>query len=408
MTTGIRDLQPARLEQALAARGLSKGQLASLVGVSASTVTKWCKGDQSPEAETFERIANVLNLQSEWLTRPLLKPISPPLYRKNSSALKAGLAKLQARTEWGQEITVLLTEHVDYPDVKLPERSFTDPAQIRKADIEAAAEECRDLWQLGRGPIQDLLLAAEGAGIVVFREETDIAVVEGLSCWSPQLDGRPLIHLSADKANGFRSRFDLAHEIGHLVLHKHMEHKPEDKVRYNLMERQAHQFAGALLLPAQTFASDVRVPINLDNLLILKQRWGASVGAMLMRLHFLGLLGDDEKLTLFKRRSARWGAKAEPGDEGWAPEKPRLLKRTIDLLVRESVLPIDRVIPFLGFSANDVQQLCGLESRYFSTPGRVVELATLRSARTPLEQCEQQGNASSSGSVLAFEPSRRR
>lgn len=408
MTTGIRDLQPARLEQALAVRSLTKGQLASLVGVSASTVTKWCKGDQSPEAETFERIASVLNLQAEWLTRPVLRAITTPLYRRNSSALKAGLAKLEARTEWGQEVATRLAEHVDYPDVNLPERNFTEPEQIRKSDIEAAAEECRDLWQLGRAPVQDLMLAAEGAGIVVFREETDVAVVEGLSCWSPELDGRPLVHLSADKANGFRSRFDLAHEIGHLILHKHIEQRPEDKVRYNLLERQAHQFASALLLPAQTFANDVRIPINLDNLLILKKRWGASVGAMLMRLHVLGLLSDDEKLALFKRRSARWGAKAEPGDEGWAPEKPRLLKRTIDLLVRESVLPVDRVAPFLGFSANDVVQLCGLEPTYFSAPGRVVELATLRSTRTSSDLGDDRAPSVGASTVLAFEAGRRR
>lgn len=408
MTTGIRDLQPARLEQALAARSLTKGQLASLVGVSASTVTKWCKGDQSPEAETFERIASVLNLQAEWLTRPVLKAISSPMYRKNSSALKAGLAKLDARTQWGQEVAVRLAEHVDYPDVNLPGRDFTEPEQIRKADIEAAAEECRNLWQLGFGPVQDLMLAAEGAGIIVFREETDVAVVEGLSAWSSELNGRPLVHLSADKANGFRSRFDLAHEIGHLVLHKHVGQRPEDKARYTLMERQAHQFAGALLLPAQGFANDVRVPINLDNLLILKRRWGASVGAMLMRLHFLDILSDDEKLALFKRRSARWGAKAEPGDDGWLPEKPRLLRRTVDLLVRESVLPADRVAPFLGFSTNDVIQLCGLEPTYFSAPGRVVELATLRSARVTSDLTDKNWPSVSGASVLAFQATKRR
>ncbi|WP_234193250.1 XRE family transcriptional regulator [Pseudacidovorax sp. NFM-22] len=407
MTAGIRDLQPARLEQALSARNLTKGQLASLVGVSASTVTKWCKGDQSPEAETFERLASVLNLHPEWLTRPILKSITSPLYRKNSAALKAGLAKLRARTEWGQEVAALLSEHVDYPELNLPERSFTEPEQIRKSDIEAAAEECRELWQLGRAPIQDLMLAAEGAGIIVFREETEVAVVEGLSSWSAELEGRPLIHLAADKANGFRSRFDLAHEIGHLILHKRMEQKPEDKVRYKLMERQAHQFAGALLLPAQTFASDVRIPINLDNLLILKQRWGVSVGAMLMRLHFLGLLDDDEKLTLFKRRSARWGVKAEPGDDGWAPEKPRLLKRTVDLLVREGIVPLDRVSPFLGLSANDVVQLCGLDHTYFSNPAQVVELATLRTSRTAPSSAVESIASVRVAEILAFKRGRR-
>jgi len=374
----------------LAARRLTKGQLAALVGVSPSSVTKWSKGGQAPESETFDRLAMVLNVQAEWLTRPLLRPVSPPLYRKNASALKAGLAMLGARAEWGQEVAVSLADYVDYPELNLPQRQFTEPEQISSADIESAADECRNAWQLGRGPVQDLMLAAEGAGIIVVREETDIPVVEGLSCWSDELGQRPLVHLSADKANGFRSRFDLAHEIGHLILHRHITRVATDadpeapeqaRERYNLMERQAHRFAGALLLPAQSFASEVRLPVNLDNLLILKQRWGVSVAAMMMRLHALGLLSDEERLALIKRRSARWGAKTEPGDDRWIPERPRLLRRTIDLLVQEGVVPLDRISIWLGLSEHDVVQLCGLPQSYFSGPGQVIELSTLRVSR---------------------------
>lgn len=380
MTKGINDLQPARLEQVLNARRLTKGQLASLVGVSASTVTKWCKGDQSPESETFDRLASVLNVQPEWLTRSMLRPISPPLFRSNASALKTAFAKLEARTEWVQEIALLFSDYVDFPKVNLPERFFQDPEQISNAEIEAAAEECRALWQLGRSPIQNLVLAAESAGIVVVREETEISAIEGLSSWSSQLE-RPIVFLSADKANGFRSRFDLAHEIGHLILHKQIPRATE-RDRYVQMEKQAHRFAGALLLPAESFANEVRVPTNLDNLLILKQRWGVSVAAIMMRLHALCFLNDDEKLALFKRRSARWGSKAEPGDEKWAPEEPRLLRRTIDLLVGENVLPVEGIPRHLGFSPRDVEKLCGLRDNYFAAPAEVVELATLRTAKT--------------------------
>jgi Zn-dependent peptidase ImmA (M78 family)/DNA-binding XRE family transcriptional regulator len=401
MTKGINDLQPARLEQALAARGLTKGQLASLVGVGAPTVTKWCKGDQAPEAETFERLASVLNVQPEWLTRAMLQRVSTPLYRSNASALKAARAKLEARTEWTQEVAFLFGDYVDFPPVNLPERIFQDPEQISDADIEAAAEECRTLWQLGRGPIQNLALAAESAGIIIVREETEISAIEGLSSWS-ELLGRPIVFLSADKANAFRSRFDLAHEIGHLVLHKHIP-RADERDRYNQMEKQAHRFAGALLLPSETFASEVRVPANLDNLLILKQRWGSSVAAMMMRAHALGLLSDDDKLALFKRRSARWGSKAEPGDDRWEPEVPRLLRRTVELLVGERILPAEGIPRHLGFSSSDVEKLCSLRANYFATPADVVELATLRASRpTPAVNQIVRRTDSDQAAVVSF------
>lgn len=398
MTKGINELQPARLEQALSARGLTKGQLASLVGVAASTVTKWCKGDQSPESETFDRLASVLNVQPEWLTRPLLQPVTPPLYRSNASALKAARAKLEAQTEWAQETTLLLNNYVDYPILNLPERNFTEPEQISNGDIESAAEECRTMWKLGKGPIQNLALAAESAGIIVIRQETEVSVIEGLSAWSAPLS-RPIVLLSSDKANAFRSRFDLAHEIGHLILHKHIP-RADERDRYNQMEKQAHRFAGALLLPAETFTGEVRTPPNLDNLLIQKQRWGASVAAMMMRLYALGLLNDDEKLALFKRRSARWGSKAEPGDGKWEPEVPRLLRRTLELLISEGILAAEGIPRYLGFSPRDIEKLCHLRDNYFSTPAEVVDLATLRIARSPTQAMHL--SSSIKADVVAF------
>lgn len=387
MTKGVNDLQPARLEQALSARGLTKAQLATLVGVAATSVTKWCKGDQSPESETFHRIATELHVQPEWLTRSVLPAVSTPLFRSNAAALKSARTKLEARTEWAQELAILLGDYVDYPALNLPQRHFQDPTQISEADIEEAAEECRKLWQLARGPIQNLALAAESAGVLIVREDTEIASIEGLSCWSEMLQ-RPIVMLSADKANGFRSRFDLAHELGHLVLHKNIP-RSDDKDRYNLMEKQAHRFAGALLLPAETFALEVRLPPNLDNLLILKQRWGVSVAAIMMRLHALGLLDDEQKLALFKRRSARWGSKSEPGDDRWEPEQPRLLRRTIELLINERIFPAEGIPRHLGVSPNDVEKLCGLRENYFSTLADVVDLATLRANRPKSDASER-------------------
>jgi len=364
--------------QALAARGLSQVALAGMVGVSTATVSKWKNGQQSPEAEALTNLSKVINVTPEWFTRPLPGKCSLPLFRSNASALSNARSMLEARLEWAQDIALALSEFVDFPEVNLPKRAFTDPEEITSADIEEAADECRELWNLGRRAIPDLAMAVEGAGVILVREETGVATIEGLSAWSQAL-GRPLVLLSADKQNGFRSRFDLAHELGHLILHRGID-RSTDPVRHKIMEDQAHRFAGAFLLPAETFAAEVRSPVTLDSLLLLKQRWGVSAAAMIMRLWALKIIDDDAKGLLFKRRSARWGVKAEPGDEGRAPEQVRLLKRTIELLASSGVLPVGSVASYIGLSANDIEMLTGLPEHYLSGSASVVHLAQLKSA----------------------------
>ncbi len=394
---GVQGFQKDRLSQILAARRLTQVQLASMVDVSPATVSKWRAGAQAPERDALERLAGVVNVTPEWFTRAPGANLSLPLFRSNASAHVAARAMLEARLEWAQDVAVALMEYVDYPDVNLPSRDYTDPEEITNEDIEQAASECRDLWRLGRSAIQDLALAVEGAGVIVVREETGIAQIEGLSAWSEAL-GRPLILLSADKNNGYRSRFDLAHEVGHLILHRHIQ-RTTDNARHKMMEAQAHRFAGAFLLPAETFASEVRVPPSLDDLLLLKRRWGVSAAAIIMRLKALEMLDEDGAMMLFKRRSARWGAKSEPGDEGRRPEQPRLLRRTIDLLVEEKVMPLDAIPRHIGLAAGDVEALAGLPEGYFQGKTNVVEFARLKTTQKQVDDQPAQGNK-----VVPFRP----
>lgn len=368
-----------------------------MVGVSPATISKWRSGTQAPERDTLDRLAQVVNVSSEWFTRPTSEKTSLPLFRSNASAHTAARAMLEARLEWAQEIAFTLMQFVDYPALNLPVANFTDPEEITDEDIEKAACKCRDFWRLGRSMVQDLALAVEGAGIILVREETGIAQIEGLSAWSSILE-RPIILLSSDKDNGYRSRFDLAHELGHLVLHRYIQ-RTTDRDRYKQMEKQAHQFAGAFLLPAETFASEIRVPVTLDDLLLLKRRWGVSAAAIMMRLHALGLLDDDAKLMLFKRRSARWGGKSEPGDNDRQPEMPRLLRRTIELLVEENVMPLEAIPRHLGMATSDIEMLTGLPEGYFQGKSNIVHLAQLRKI---LEQDDNLPPKSSS--VLPFRP----
>lgn len=377
----VQGFQKDRLTQILAVRRLTQVQLAAMVGVSPSTINKWRFGTQLPEHEALERLASVVNVTPEWFTRTPGPKLPPPLFRSNAKALVSAMEMFHARLEWVQEIVDALSEYVDFPHLNLPARNYATIEEISDEEIERAACECRDLWRLGRSVIQDISLSAEGAGVILVREETGVAQIDGLSSWS-EAQGRPLILLSADKDNGYRGRFDLAHEIGHVILHRSIKRSTKrtmDSARYSLMEKQAHRFAGAFLLPAETFATEVPVPPTLDDLLLLKRRWGVSVAAMIMRLRALDILSEDGALMLYKRRSARWGVKSEPGDGDLKPEKPRLLRRTIELLVEEKVMPLEGIHRYFGLAETDIEALVGLPTGYFHRNDNVVQFSRLRS-----------------------------
>ncbi|MGG2399954.1 XRE family transcriptional regulator [Pseudomonas sp. SH1-B] len=377
MNRTISTFQPSRLEQALAARGLSAVELAARVGVTSTTISRWRNSAQVPSGDLLFRLAEELRVSPEWLTRQSVAGPARPYYRGSIAQMKADRALLCARVEWLAEVAAQLESYVDYPAVNVPRMPFKKASEISDADIENAAEECRRAWGLKDGPISDAVLLLENAGVIVAREETGTARIEGLSTWTSS--GRPLVFLCADKGNGFRGRFDAAHELGHLVLHSYIE-APNDSATHKLIEQQAHRFAGAFLLPARSFVAEVAVPVTLQGLLMLKVRWGVSVAAMIMRLVALNLLNESDYLRLIKLRSAKWGNKQEPLDDERAPEEPRLLRRTVDLLHEAGIVRREALPAFMGLSGRDLEGLLGLPWGVLTRPAaEVLEISGVTS-----------------------------
>ncbi|OGT54763.1 MAG: hypothetical protein A3E01_18795 [Gammaproteobacteria bacterium RIFCSPHIGHO2_12_FULL_63_22] len=383
MTKVIANFEPARLDQALSARGLTAVEFAARVGVTPTTVSRWRNRAQLPSGEQLSKAASELRVSAQWLTRPVSQALAKPYFRGSIAPMKFDRAMLGIRVEWLAEVAGQLEAYVDYPPVNVPRFGFAKASEISDADIETAAQACREAWGLKDGPIADVVLVLENAGVIVAREETGLARIEGLSTWNQ--DGRPFVLLCADKANGFRSRFDAAHELGHLVLHRNIS-APADAATHKLMEHQAHRFAGAFLLPAKSFCAEVSLPVSLQGLLLLKRRWGVSVAAMIMRLVAVGMVGDADYLRLIKLRSAKWGNKQEPKDDELSPEMPRLLRRTAELLFANGVLSQAALPEVIGISLADLESLMGFDWGVLTRPAAdVVTLPVPMPASWPLQ-----------------------
>lgn len=398
MTRAIAGFQPDRFVQAIAARSLSQVELAARLDVSDITVSRWKNGKQLPTGKALDEIARELRVTPEWLTRsPNAKP-APPRFRGSIAQMKAERSMLGARLAWADEIVSLFEQHLDYPELNVPDAGFRRAKEISDCDIEEAAQTVRKAWGLGNAPIADVVLSMENAGIIVVREVTGTPRIEGLSAWSAA-SKRPLVFLCADKGNAYRSRFDAAHELGHLVLHRHLEPNGS-AAAHKLTEQQAHRFASAFLAPPESYLAELRMPVSLASLLVLKPRWGLSAAAQLQRLRGVGLISADEHLRLIKLRSSKWGVRAEPGDSDRAPEKPRLLKRCAEMLLREGVFSRESFVHEVGLSVRDIESLVGLTSGALSEErSDVVELALRRKPTASKAEVR-----TASPSVVPFRP----
>lgn len=301
----------------------------------------------------------------------------------------------QTRLRWAQDISLELQEWVDLPAVNVPRLDATDHREIRDEDIERVANECRAIWGLGKGPIADVLLVIENAGIVVVKEEVGSAKMDGVSNWS-RADDRPYVLIARDKASCVRSRMDAAHELGHLVLHHALQARTlRNAADFKEIERQAFYFAGAFLMPEESFAAEISTP-SLNGFLALKERWKVAIAAMMMRCANLGISSEEYHRRLWKHYSARGWRKNEPLDDILPSEEPRLLARSVRLLLDEGIRTKNAMRADFRLHAPDIESLCALPRGFMtSSEADVVEIGT-----PTLKQ--RDASARSDGDVIPF------
>jgi len=370
MRVGVSGFVPARLTQARVLASLTRLELSERIGKSSSSISRWEKGESAPESEALESISFVLGFPVAWFTRPISsKPLSPVFYRTLASTSSDLRGKAGTKMDWLQEIAGYFSTWLDWPELNLPSCEVTDHRELDFPEIARTALKCREMWGLGLGPIADLSMAAEGAGIICAHVHQGNTKMDGLSQWD-ESQKRPFILLSNDKGNYYRSRFDLAHEIGHVVLHKNI--KTFDILHLKEIEKQANYFASCLLLPEELLSVELPRYPSLENLLSLKRRWNVSVAAIIYRAEKLLLISEQEALRLRKSYSARGWMKGEPLDTDYALESVRLMPRAINAILDANIKTKVTIVRDLMMPVKDVEQLCGLADGFLAFQPKIL------------------------------------
>lgn len=329
---------PERIAQVRELVGLSKTELAQLLDVSVAAVSQWEDGSKNPTTENLVSIGKVLGVQVALLMKPVpavvLTRRGPITFRAKSAAKTAQLRRQAYRlAEMASELFIWLEKWVSFPKVELP--------RVTTSNVEKAAADCRKSWGLGNLPIAKLGELLESKGIRLCAAEFGEIQFDAYSCI---IDGRPFAFLGTEKKDRARARFDAAHELGHLLLHQHLL---EDEISADSkeIEKQANLFAGAFLMPAETFSKDV-VDTSVEGFKRLKPKWGVSIQAMIYRARTLELISEETYERHFRSMSTYgWRkAKAEPLDETIPPVTRSLGKSSLALLENNNVINIWEIL----------------------------------------------------------------
>lgn len=302
-------------------------ELAKQLEISKQSLSLYANEENTPPFENVQKIANALHFPFEYfMTKDLCTTSTDNTYfRSQASASKLTQNAQKMKLEYVAKVYEVLLNFVDFPEKNLPPISFDVTDNILEAysdevaeQIEQIAKKLRNFWGLGMGPIENMQYILESNGIIV----TGFSNVDGkIDAFSQRVNVQDkgsvfIIALALGEKPDVRLRFDMCHELGHILLHNWDDSNESlSKDEFNALEKQANMFASAFLLPKDSFGKDVApYATNVEYYRTLRKKWGVSMQAMMYRAWQLGLITANQFQYMMRTVSAKGWRLHEPGD----------------------------------------------------------------------------------------------
>ena len=361
-----------RLKMARQYRGMTVEELAQKINVSKQAVSQYETGkiEDVPFQKTLA-ISNALNFPYRYFAQEDISNI------KTGTTYFRSLMKTSKKYRLAQEIKMehiatiysFLNEYVTFPYLNLPAwiGEITSPVE--------AAKKLRDYWELGDKPIDNIMRTVEQNGIIVTTFATTTDDIDAFSQYVEMNDSDVyIIALSNNKESAARINFDVAHELGHIMLHEWSEDEEVlSREEFKAKEKEANEFAAAFLLPETSFTQEVSLdPQKLDYYVQLKRRWKVSVAAMLYRSCDLGIITQGQYQYMMRVMQNKGWRKSEPLDNTIKVANPSLFSDAVDLLLVNNVFTPKEFVDELGdmglaMNPDELETLLNLQKGTLST-----------------------------------------
>ncbi len=281
---GIQDLGD-NIRRHMKIHGLTIPKVSAMTGIGTAALSNLLNGKADPKSSTLIKIAEALDVPFDELLAdaPKLRSLRFRTSRSLSGREKAERDQLRHDSAlWLSDYSFLEKELKAVPPYLLARVSGTEPR--------AAAMAVRDVFKLKRSaPVYDISELMERAGIKLRIRPFGFKKTFGLSIGNE--DGGPAIVVNSEEGIPVeRQLFTIAHELGHLILHKDSYKNPNESEDEN-EEHEADLFAGTFLVTDEALEKEWTEGKGLhfvDRVLKVKKKFKVSYRTILIRLVQMG------------------------------------------------------------------------------------------------------------------------
>lgn len=360
---------------------LSRSQLAEELGITEQAVWQYENGYVSPKLEVVNKMKTLFKVKSAYFFREdLLENDQPENIRIERIAYRSESINTAMKTQselmhvkFLDAFIKKIGKKIKYPKneilslrQKVLEYLNSNQQAERNLQIRHIAEMARKHINLSEDNNKNFLFHLEKSGVFIF-EKSIGETIDAYSLWTE--DDIPYIVLGNIKKSAARRNFDLAHELGHLLLHYKTEFNMLDKPSYKSKEDEAHLFASEFLMPRKAFTEDIlkiNKVSNPDAYKELKEKWLVSLQAMAMRARNLELITHQQFRYFFMSINKNGYRKEEPLDTILTIEKPMKVRSILQLILEKKIIDLEQLTEELKVDIKFVASITGIEDEFFA------------------------------------------
>lgn len=359
----------ARVKFARLYNGFTVEELANKLEITPQAESQYEMDKITPQFDKLVSLSKILNFPVEFFFQndSVMMEIGSAYFRSLMKTPKKYRTEQKTKVQLFAKLFSVISEYIDFPELDLPTdvESYDSP--------EEAAQYIRNYWKLGDKPIQNVLRLLESKGIIVTTFSIDTTDLDAFSQFF-RINGKNyfFIAYSSNKESTARINFDLAHELGHILLHTWNDDIEDcSREEFKQKEKEANEFAAAFLLPKESFGKDaIYFPTELSHYKELKKRWRVSIAAMIHRACELGIITMNQYQYMIRTMSAKGMRTSEPLDNIIEIPYPRLMKDALELLITNDIFSKQELLEEfssagLAMEKNELEKLFALRKGFF-------------------------------------------